>query len=83
MEYKLLITASMLIVIAILVIAIILLLANLGAYFTKIAQGSTVFISVGESLKKSGRTSVVIRCPVLKTLGVGTGSSLRKMKRRG
>jgi len=52
MEYKLLITASMLIVIAILVIAIILLLANLGAYFTKIAQGSTVFISVGESLKK-------------------------------
>lgn len=34
-----------------LAIAIILLLSNLGAYFTKIAQGTTVFISAGDRLK--------------------------------
>ncbi|MDP2655343.1 MAG: hypothetical protein Q8P17_02150 [bacterium] len=40
----------LLVVIAVLVIAVILLLSNLGAYFTKIAQGTTAFITAGESL---------------------------------
>lgn len=38
------------VVIATLVIAIILLLANLGAYFTKIPKGTTVFLNRGENL---------------------------------
>jgi len=37
--------------IVVLTIVIILLLANLGAYFTKIAQGTTVFINTGDSLR--------------------------------
>src|SRR3989344_5003240 len=34
-----------------LTIVIILLLSNLGAYFTKIAQGTVVFINTGDSLR--------------------------------
>ncbi len=45
------IVLASLVVIIILIIAIMLLLANLGAYFTKIAQGTTAFINVGDSLK--------------------------------
>ncbi len=48
---EILIIGGLVVVIAILTLAIILLLSNLGAYFTKIAQGTTVFISAGESLQ--------------------------------
>lgn len=51
MIYEILIVASLLAIIAVLAIAIILLLANLGVYFMKIAQGTTAFISTGDSLK--------------------------------
>lgn len=44
-------TFGFLIVSAFLLLIIILILSNLGAYFTKIPQGTTVFISAGESLK--------------------------------
>lgn len=47
-----LVTLILLAIIANLMIAIILLLANLGAYFTKIAQGTTAFITAGESLQE-------------------------------
>ena len=39
------------IVIVVLTIVIILLLSNLGAYFTKIAQGTTIFINTGDTLR--------------------------------
>ncbi|MFA6519790.1 MAG: hypothetical protein WCT41_03160 [Candidatus Paceibacterota bacterium] len=50
--FELLIGLILLVVIAVLVIAVILLLSNLGAYFTKIAQGTTAFITAGESLQE-------------------------------
>jgi len=43
---------AVLLVITGLVIAIILLLANLGAYFTKVPLGTTIFFSAGDNLKK-------------------------------
>ncbi|MBI5405723.1 hypothetical protein HY972_01665 [Candidatus Kaiserbacteria bacterium] len=49
---ELLISIGLLVVIAILVIVIILLLSNLGVFFTKIAQGTTAFITAGDSLKE-------------------------------
>ncbi|MBI2025572.1 hypothetical protein HYT04_02190 [Candidatus Kaiserbacteria bacterium] len=48
---EILIVVGLLAVIAILGYIIILLLANLGAYFTKIAQGTTVFIDAGDKLR--------------------------------
>lgn len=48
---ELLIIIGLLAAIPVLITAIILLLANLGAYFTKIALGTTAFISAGDSLK--------------------------------
>lgn len=48
---KILIVSGLLASIAVLALAIILLLSNLGAYFTKIAQGTIVFFSVGSSLR--------------------------------
>ncbi len=42
---------GILVAIVVLAIVIILLLANLGAFFTKIAQGTTAFISAGDSLQ--------------------------------
>lgn len=45
------VVTGLLVVIAILAIAIILLLANLGAYFMKVAEGTTAFISIGDSMK--------------------------------
>ncbi|OGG47583.1 hypothetical protein A2761_00020 [Candidatus Kaiserbacteria bacterium RIFCSPHIGHO2_01_FULL_51_33] len=46
------VTALILVVLAMpLIIAIVLLLANLGAYFLKIAQGTTIFINAGDSLR--------------------------------
>ena len=42
---------GLVVAIPILLLAIILLLANLGAYFTKIAQGTTSFITRGKSLR--------------------------------
>src|SRR3989344_4497099 len=49
--YGLAIVAGLLALIAVLVIVSILLLTSLGAYFMKIAQGTTAFISTGDSLK--------------------------------
>ena len=48
---EVLIIVGLVVAIAILALAIILLLSNLGAYFTKIAQGTTIFINAGESLQ--------------------------------
>lgn len=45
-----LIVVGLLALIATLAVVVILLLSNLGAYFTKIAQGTTAFINVGDSL---------------------------------
>ena len=42
--------AGLIVAIAVLAIVIVLLLANLGAYFTKIAQGTTAFFNKGGSL---------------------------------
>lgn len=44
-------SVGLLAVIAVLAIVIILLLANLGAYFTKIALGTTILISKADTLK--------------------------------
>lgn len=49
---EILTVAGLLAVIAILVIAVILLLANLGAWLTKIAQGTTSFITTGDTLQE-------------------------------
>lgn len=43
---------ALLAVVTLLTLAIILMLANLGAYFMKISQGSTAFIDAGDSLKE-------------------------------
>lgn len=51
MGTEILVIGSLLVVSGVLIIIIILLLANLGAYFMKIPQGTTVFISAGDSLK--------------------------------
>lgn len=48
---EIIIIGGLLVAIAVLALAIILLLSNLGAYFTKIAQGTTIFISAGSSLR--------------------------------
>ncbi len=50
--FELLISVVLLAVIASLAITIILLLSNLGSYFTKIAQGTTVFITAGGNLQE-------------------------------
>lgn len=51
MNELIVIIGLLVVVIPVLAIIIILLLANLGAFFTKIAQGTTAFISAGDSLK--------------------------------
>ena len=48
--FELLMVLVLLAVVVGLAIAIILLLANLGAYFTKIAKGVTIFINRGDDL---------------------------------
>ena len=49
--YTFWISVGLLVATVVLTIVIILLLSNLGAYFTKIAQGTTVFINNGDSLR--------------------------------